>query len=166
MRCEFTHLFVNILLSLLRYFCFLFSLAWLSPPTYFSPSELVTVPWPFFFPFFHSPTFLNPFGKVNVHWQFGPPFFISPLYFGWTLPSPKVSHCIPLEVSYWYRTPVYWPITVKERRMTERMMSICFTKFPNCWLLRTQYITSFVLFYNVWGFYKECVLLWRISWGY
>ena len=44
-----------------------------------------------------------------------------------------------------------------KRRREMRMSSRCFTWFPYKWFRRTQYITSFSLFYKDVGFYLEGV---------
>ena len=76
-------------------------------------------------------------------------------------------YCNPDDVSQRYKTPVSWPNRGEERRRIEmRMMSRCFTRFPNSWLLRTQYITELGVYYKYVGFYLEGVWLWRISGSY
>jgi len=43
-----------------------------------------------------------------------------------------------------------------EERSKERIISRCFTWFPNWWFRRTQYITSIGLFYKEVGFLQYC----------
>ena len=58
--------------------------------------------------------------------------------------------CVPKEVSYWYQTPVFWPITGEDKRRKERRMSICLIEFPISVLGEPYLYHQSVCFTRIW----------------